>query len=299
MKQSVGGGILLSFLAAGVVSECSIAVCPNWKCDELVEADPASGKLECDVCDTVLDPEKATYETVYIPPQKTDFECGDVIPIARGGRPDVDGVEKIIGCSDRGPSCGCRLCPWFGWRRDVDMAPQGIAPAKFWPKWLGGDFPTVGIWSLGYKASSIGWKGTSMPLWDRAINVLAMLEASGVGRAPSHIRRPPSLGGLLVEQDAPSCAGFRKRGFGTYTQATQRELCFLQRPIQVRTCQITSSILAFFFERLSRLMNSSRTPHRYANSTSGSETTACRNGHRCRGPLRNAANIRYYRSRSD
>ncbi len=198
VKQSVGGGILLSFLAAGVVSECSIAVCPNSNCDELVEADPASGKLECDVCDTVLDPEKATYETVYIPPQKTDFECGDVIPIASGGRPDVDGVEKIIGCSDEDQVADVVFVHGLDGDAMSTWHPKD-APAKFWPKWLGGDFPTVGIWSLGYKASSIGWKGTSMPLSDRAINVLAMLEASGVGERPV-IFVTHSLGGLLVKQ---------------------------------------------------------------------------------------------------
>src|SRR6202020_2081138 len=37
-----------------------------------------------------------------------------------------------------------------------------------WPYWLGNDLPLVGIWSLGYSVSSSDWKGTTMPLVDRA-----------------------------------------------------------------------------------------------------------------------------------
>ena len=41
-------------------------------------------------------------------------------------------------------------------------------PNDFWPEWLGNDLPQVGIWSLGYAVSSSAWKGTTMPLVDRA-----------------------------------------------------------------------------------------------------------------------------------
>src|SRR4051794_31893158 len=69
----------------------------------------------------------------------------------------------------------------------------------FWPKWLADALPDVNVWSLEYEASPSGWLGATMPLVDRATDVLTTLEAEGLGRRPI-VFVCHSLGGLLVKQ---------------------------------------------------------------------------------------------------
>lgn len=54
-------------------------------------------------------------------------------------------------------------------------------PDRFWPNWLGEDIASIGVWSLGYSVSSFGWKGSTMPLADRAVNALVLLETNSIG----------------------------------------------------------------------------------------------------------------------
>jgi hypothetical protein len=68
-----------------------------------------------------------------------------------------------------------------------------------WGKWLAQRRKDLRIWTLGYPASPSFWTGNAMPLQDRAVSVLALLKADGIGKQPicfiTH-----SLGGLLVKQ---------------------------------------------------------------------------------------------------
>jgi len=70
---------------------------------------------------------------------------------------------------------------------------------SFWPTWLAEDNTELAVWSVGYEAAVSGWSGTATPLFDRANNVLAELQAAEIGNRPicwvTH-----SLGGLLVKQ---------------------------------------------------------------------------------------------------
>ena len=89
--------------------------------------------------------------------------------------------------------------------------PQGKKDGDnmFWPAWLGQDLKNVGVWALQYEVEPFAWKGSTMPLGDRAVNVLTLLETKDFGTRPivfiSH-----SLGGLLVKQMLRHA-----RGFGT------------------------------------------------------------------------------------
>lgn len=71
--------------------------------------------------------------------------------------------------------------------------------SKFWPGWLATQFPKLGVWSLDYDAAALGWKGTTMPLDERATEVVSVLEAYGIGERPLAFITH-SLGGLIVKR---------------------------------------------------------------------------------------------------
>jgi hypothetical protein len=77
--------------------------------------------------------------------------------------------------------------------------PEGQAE-EFWPKWLCEDIPEIKVWSIGYEASSFAWKGSTMPLADRAVNALVLLETYGIGKEKPVVFITHSLGGLLVKE---------------------------------------------------------------------------------------------------
>ncbi len=91
------------------------------------------------------------------------------------------------------------------WRHSEDESTS-------WPHWLGKEFPAVGVWSLGYAASSTKWarvrrlfsrryrdSGHSMALPNRALQVLDLMVQRGLGPKPIMFVCH-SLGGLLAKQ---------------------------------------------------------------------------------------------------
>jgi pimeloyl-ACP methyl ester carboxylesterase len=78
--------------------------------------------------------------------------------------------------------------------------PNGnIHDDKFWLSWLGDDIKNIAIWSLSYEVEPFLWRGQTMPLVDRATNVLAVLDSFNIGQFPLFFVTH-SLGGLLVKQ---------------------------------------------------------------------------------------------------
>lgn len=69
----------------------------------------------------------------------------------------------------------------------------------FWPEWLSVNLPDVAVWSVDYDAWSTHWRGQSMPMQDRAINLIELLESSGVGERPV-VLIGHSMGGLIIKQ---------------------------------------------------------------------------------------------------
>lgn len=68
-----------------------------------------------------------------------------------------------------------------------------------WHTWISSALPNVNIWSLRYRLRASRWFGGSMPLTDRAVNVLATLD-SELQDKRSIVFVCHSYGGLLVKQ---------------------------------------------------------------------------------------------------
>lgn len=91
----------------------------------------------------------------------------------------------------------------------------------FWPIWLAEDVPGLSVWGVGYDAAVTKWRGASMPLPDRAENILARLRVEAALNEGPITLVGHSLGGLvaiqllrLAERDAnakSSSASFLQR----------------------------------------------------------------------------------------
>lgn len=98
----------------------------------------------------------------------------------------------------------------------------------FWLAWLGEEFPRIGVWTLGYAVSSTAWKGHSMPLADRATNVLDLMDLDGIGQRPL-LFVCHSLGGLLIKQALRHACDSKNAAWKAVAQKT-RAIVFLSTP---------------------------------------------------------------------
>lgn len=114
------------------------------------------------------------------------------------GRTGMDGLQKISGCDSPNRAADIIFVHGLDGDACTTWHPKD-RPDAFWPAWLGEDIPAVGVWSLGYAVSASAWKGHTMPLADRATNILDWLELDGIGCRPVMFICH-SLGGLLVKQ---------------------------------------------------------------------------------------------------
>ncbi|WP_265278111.1 esterase/lipase family protein [Nostoc sp. KVJ3] len=107
---------------------------------------------------------------------------------------------KISGCDNLSRIGDVIFVHGLGGNPRGTWHPQGKGnDDNFWPSWLGSDFPDLGIWSLGYDVEPFKWKGSTMPLVDRATNSLAILDSYDIGSRPL-LFITHSMGGLLVKQ---------------------------------------------------------------------------------------------------
>jgi len=86
---------------------------------------------------------------------------------------------------------------------------QRAATDTFWPKWIGDDSATAAVYSADYDAEPSTWLGGTMPLFDRATELLAHLEADGFGKEPL-VLVGHSLGGLLIKEMLHICKDSRR-----------------------------------------------------------------------------------------
>jgi len=110
----------------------------------------------------------------------------------------MEGLFKIVGCENAQRVADVVFVHGLDGDAITTWHPKDKSEA-YWPKWLGEDFPEVGVWSLGYAVSSSAWKGHAMPLFDRATQTLDLLELHGLGKR-GLVFICHSLGGLLIKQ---------------------------------------------------------------------------------------------------
>jgi hypothetical protein len=102
-------------------------------------------------------------------------------------------------------------------------------PDSFWPKWLGQDLPDIGVWSIHYEAAPSAWLGRTMPLQDRATNVLARLETEGIGKERPVVFIAQSMGGLVVKKALQQAKTYQNPAWKAIAENT-RGVVFLATP---------------------------------------------------------------------
>ncbi|MGX5733350.1 esterase/lipase family protein [Bosea thiooxidans] len=98
----------------------------------------------------------------------------------------------------------------------------------YWPRWIADDLPEAAVWTVGYDASALAWLGAAMPITQRANNLLALMEAYGIGSRPLTFVTH-SMGGLIVKQMMRAAEGLGVEEFSAFVRQT-RLIVFVSVP---------------------------------------------------------------------
>jgi protein SERAC1 len=124
---------------------------------------------------------------------------------------EMTGLIKISGCDNPKRRGDVIFVHGLGGHSRGTWHPEELRnDDNFWLTWLAQERPDLGIWSFGYKAEPSAWKGSTMPLFDRASNLQAYLEVSDIGKYPI-IFIAHSMGGLLVKEMLRNAQTFQKK----------------------------------------------------------------------------------------
>jgi hypothetical protein len=141
----------------------------------------------------------------------------------------MNGLSKISNCEN--PRCRGDVIFVHGLGGDAlgTWHPQGKRGSEdSWLYWLSQDIADVAIWSLGYEAEPFAWRGSTMPLVDRATNTLALLDTDDIGARPL-VFITHSFGGLLVKQMLRHAVDFGEPRWRTIVEQT-KGIVFLSTP---------------------------------------------------------------------
>ncbi|MFM6278715.1 MAG: AAA-like domain-containing protein, partial [Dolichospermum sp.] len=123
---------------------------------------------------------------------------------------EITGLIKISGCENPKRCGDIIFVHGLGGHARSTWHPQELAnDDNFWLMWLAQERPDLGIWSFGYNAAPFEWKGATMPLFDRASNLLEYLTINDIGKYPI-IFITHSMGGLLVKEMLRNAQTFNK-----------------------------------------------------------------------------------------
>ncbi|ASQ91475.1 hypothetical protein CHL67_11560 [Prosthecochloris sp. GSB1] len=130
-------------------------------------------------------------------------------------------------------------------------------PNAFWPKWLGEDFPQVGVWSLGYVATKSNVARNSsknMPLLDLAVELLELLSLDGIGSRPLMFVCH-SMGGLLVKHVIRKAFDLQKNNQERRELLSQtKAVFFLATPHSGSELASYADFLARYFASVNRMI---------------------------------------------
>lgn len=124
-------------------------------------------------------------------------------PITTPELSEITGLIKISGCNNTGRCGDVIFVHGLGGHAVSTWHPKEQKELQendeCWFTWLAQERPDLGIWSFGYNAAPFEWQGPTMPLFDRASNLLEYLAINDIGKRPI-IFVTHSMGGLLVKQ---------------------------------------------------------------------------------------------------
>lgn len=86
----------------------------------------------------------------------------------------------------------------------------GFGRTSSWHSWIARNRPDLNVWSIEYQVAPSEWAGGAMPLSDRALNILALLDNKSIGTRPI-IFITHSMGGLLAKELLRHAATITKR----------------------------------------------------------------------------------------
>ena len=139
---------------------------------------------------------------------------------------DMNGLIKISGCDNPKRCADVIFVHGLGGTARGTWHPQELNnDDNFWLMWLAQERPDLGIWSFGYQAAPSEWKGATMPLFDRASNLLEYLAINDIGERKI-IFITHSMGGLLVKKMLQKAQTFRKNSVIEQTKG----IVFLSTP---------------------------------------------------------------------
>lgn len=187
--------ILDAYCDHRVVSPTKMPIC---ECANVVlETTLDEECFHCDLCGHDFAASEMEFEFTYVP-RNTDFEFGDRMENPLHETHEVDGLKRIIGSANSHRLLDVIFIHGLDGDSLASWHPEGKSN-DFFPRWLGEDLSSIGVWSFGYAAKSSAWVGSAMPIQDRANNFLATLDAAGLGTRPIVVIAH-SLGGLIAKQ---------------------------------------------------------------------------------------------------
>ena len=139
---------------------------------------------------------------------------------------EITGLIKISGCENPKRCGDVIFVHGLGGHARSTWHPHELPnDDNFWLMWLAQERPDLGIWSFGYNAAPSEWKGSTMPLFDRASNLLEYLAVNDIGKYPI-IFVTHSMGGLLVKEMLRNAQTFNKQSVIEQTKG----IVFLSTP---------------------------------------------------------------------
>lgn len=111
-----------------------------------------------------------------------------------------------------------------------------------WDTWIKEAHPAARIWSLNYRLRSFRWRGGSMAIQDRAVNVLATIYGDLSGETPI-LFVCHSYGGLLVKQMLSTGLGRAHNEYGRLVKRV-KAIVFLGTPPTTGRVLLTMSTLS-------------------------------------------------------